>query len=78
MTHHHEHKPKLSHELIAGAVAYEAMKVHHHHQEQAGHHVSHAKTKEIMAGVGGALADRIIEPRVLDALDRSKAKHNGE
>ncbi|KAI6044917.1 hypothetical protein EDC04DRAFT_274870 [Pisolithus marmoratus] len=46
--HRAPHRAKLSHELIAGAAAYEAMKAYNDHIARAGHPPSHAKAKEIM------------------------------
>ncbi|KAI6151448.1 hypothetical protein EDD17DRAFT_1637176 [Pisolithus thermaeus] len=42
------HRAKLSHELIAAAAAYEAMKAYNDHVARAGHPPTHAKAKEIM------------------------------
>ncbi|KAI0028466.1 hypothetical protein K488DRAFT_58513 [Vararia minispora EC-137] len=68
------HKAELSHELIAGAAAYEAAKAWEKHQEENGKPDSHAKAKELMAGFAGAFVDRLVETKGLDYIDREKAK----
>ncbi|KAG9048284.1 hypothetical protein FS837_000347 [Tulasnella sp. UAMH 9824] len=72
------HKAELSHELIAGAAAYEAAKAWEKHQEDNGEKPSHAKAKEIFAGIGGAFIDRIVETKGLDYIDKEKAKRQAE
>ncbi|KIO25186.1 hypothetical protein M407DRAFT_8565 [Tulasnella calospora MUT 4182] len=72
------HKAELSHELIAGAAAYEASKAWEKHQEENGEKPSHAKAKEIFAGVAGAFIDRVVETKGLDYVDREKAKRQAE
>ncbi|KAF7729526.1 hypothetical protein EC973_004200 [Apophysomyces ossiformis] len=72
------HKAKLSHEVIAGAAAYEAFKAYNEHKEKQGEPVSHAKAKELLAGFAGAALDRLIETKGLDHLDKLKAKKKAE
>ncbi|WOO84400.1 uncharacterized protein LOC62_06G007921 [Vanrija pseudolonga] len=69
-----EHQAKLSHELISGAAAYEAAKAYEEHRARNGEPESHAKAKEILAGIAGAIVDREFETKGLDWLDREKAK----
>ncbi|CAO3636631.1 unnamed protein product [Cunninghamella echinulata] len=73
-----EHKGKLSHELIAGAAAYEAAKAYNEHCEKNGKPVEHAKGKQILAAFAGGLVDKLIETKGLDAIDKIKAKHEAE
>ncbi|KAG6865607.1 hypothetical protein C0991_001031 [Blastosporella zonata] len=42
------HKASLSHELIAGAAAYEAAKAYENHISEEGKPASHEKAKEIL------------------------------
>ncbi|KAI6106871.1 hypothetical protein EDD16DRAFT_1899137 [Pisolithus croceorrhizus] len=49
---------KLSHELIAGAAAYEAAKAYENHKARNGEPSSHAQAKELLAGFAGAFIDR--------------------
>ncbi|KAF8522588.1 hypothetical protein BU17DRAFT_44637 [Hysterangium stoloniferum] len=72
------HKASLSHELIAGAAAYEAAKAYENHREKNGQPDSHAKAKEIIAGFAGAFIDRVVETKGLDFIDSQKAKRHAE
>jgi len=82
-TAHHEvvnapHKAALSHQLIAGAAAFEAARAWEHHKAKTGEVSKHAHAKEIGAGLIGAFVDRIVETKGLDAVDRHKAKKEAE
>ena len=48
------HEAKFSHELVAGAASFEAMKVFENHQRQDGQAVSHGTAKELLAAFAGA------------------------
>ncbi|KAG0324874.1 hypothetical protein BGZ99_001340 [Dissophora globulifera] len=78
--HHEEvygqegHKSSWSHELIAGAAAFEAMKSVENRDPNAKHKLS----KEIFAGLAAAEADKLFESKGLDFLDREKAKHQAK
>ncbi|GJJ75784.1 hypothetical protein EMPS_08142 [Entomortierella parvispora] len=67
------HHSKWSHELVAGAAAFAAMKKH-----EASVGGKHSFTKEVFAGMAGAEADKLFETKGLDALDRQRAKHEAE
>jgi hypothetical protein len=69
-----QHKAALSHELIGGAAAFEAAKAYEEHRAANGHPDSHAKAKEIFAGLAGAFIDREVETKGLDFIDRERAK----
>jgi len=68
------HKATLSHELIAGAASYEAMKAYENHCAENGQPASHAEAKELLAGFSGAFVDRIAETKGLDFIDRERTK----
>ncbi|KAF9196748.1 hypothetical protein BGZ49_002705 [Haplosporangium sp. Z 27] len=74
--HHEEvygsegHKSHWSHELIAGAAAFEAMKAH----EKSNADGKHKLSKELFAGLAAAEADKLFETKGLDGIDREKAK----
>jgi len=70
------HKAELSHELLAGAAAYEASKAYERHCEENGKPASHAKAKELLAAFSGAFIDREVESKGLDYIDAEKAKHH--
>ncbi|KAF9201758.1 hypothetical protein BGZ49_008033 [Haplosporangium sp. Z 27] len=62
------HHSKWSHELVAGAAAFEAMK-----SVENGSNDKHKLSKEIFAGIAGAEADKLIETKGLDFLDSQEA-----
>ncbi|KAG0004428.1 hypothetical protein BGZ79_009291 [Entomortierella chlamydospora] len=68
------HHSKLSHEAIAGAASYEAMKEYQKNQE-SGHH---KLTKEAFAGLAGAEADKLFETKGLSHLDRERVRRQTE
>jgi len=72
------HEASLSHQLIAGAAAYEAAKAYQHHKEKEGEPSDHAKAKRVIAGFAGVIADRLIETKGLDYIDKVKAKKAAE
>ncbi|KAI7874594.1 hypothetical protein K492DRAFT_240757 [Lichtheimia hyalospora FSU 10163] len=72
------HEAKFSHELIAGAAAFEAAKAYNQHCEEKGEAPDHAMAKQIMAGAAGAFIDRLIETKGLDYIDHLKAKKHAE
>jgi hypothetical protein len=72
------HKATLSHELIAGAASFEAMKAYEKHCEENGQPESHAVAKELLAGFAGAFVDRMAETKGLDFIDRERAKHHAK
>ncbi|KAI1786539.1 hypothetical protein LXA43DRAFT_1033617 [Ganoderma leucocontextum] len=72
------HEAKLSHEVIAAAASYEAAKAYEDHVAKNGQPDSHAKAKEILAGLAGAFIDRIAETKGLDFVDAQKAKHQSK
>ncbi|KAH9909468.1 hypothetical protein F4778DRAFT_775385 [Xylariomycetidae sp. FL2044] len=88
------HESHLSHELIGGGAAFEAMKLFEDRQRKedivkgpitnlritttTGKTVNHAFAKELLAGIAGAEVDKLVETKGLDAIDREKAKHHAK
>ncbi|KAI1125881.1 hypothetical protein F5Y10DRAFT_246093 [Nemania abortiva] len=72
------HQSHLSHELIGGGAAFEAMKLFEDRQRKEGKTVNHAFAKELLAGIAGAEVDKLFETKGLDAIDREKAKRHAE
>jgi len=68
-----QHKAKLSHELIAAAASYEAMKSYENKRKAEGAH-DHTKGREIVAALAGAEVDKLVETRGLDWVDADRAK----
>ncbi|KAG2367350.1 hypothetical protein BDR07DRAFT_1272175 [Suillus spraguei] len=74
------HEAKLSHELLGGAVAFEAAKAYEDHCARNGQPQSHALAKELFAGFAGAAVDRLVETKGADAWSahqRQKAREHG-
>ncbi|CDR44329.1 RHTO0S09e02696g1_1 [Rhodotorula toruloides] len=69
-----KHKSELSHELIAAAAAYEAQKAYASHVAANGKPESHQKARELLAAFAAAEADKLIETKGLDFIDREEAK----
>ncbi|KAG2367857.1 cytochrome P450 [Suillus spraguei] len=69
------HTAKLSHELVAAAVSYEAAKAYEKHVQKNGKPANHAKAVELLAALTGGFVDRIAETKGMDAIDKAKAKH---
>jgi len=69
------HKGEITHELLAGAAAYEASKAYEKHCAAHGKPTDHAKAKELIAGASGAFIDRVVETKGLNFIDAQKAKH---
>ncbi|CAE6421392.1 unnamed protein product [Rhizoctonia solani] len=72
------HEASWTHELIAGAAAYEASEAYEKHVAENGQPEDHAKAKEILAGITGAIVDREFETRGLDFIDRERAKYHAQ
>ncbi|CEL62635.1 hypothetical protein RSOLAG1IB_04991 [Rhizoctonia solani AG-1 IB] len=68
------HEASWSHELIAGAAAFEAAKAYENHLAENGQPDSHATAKELIAGFVGVFLDREIETKGLDWYDRQHAE----
>ncbi|ORZ03645.1 hypothetical protein BCR43DRAFT_520755 [Syncephalastrum racemosum] len=73
-----DHKGKLSHELIAGAAAYEATKAYNKHCEKHGKPVDHAHGKQLIGGIAGGIVDKLAETKGLDKVEKHKAKKDAE
>ncbi|KAF8754995.1 hypothetical protein RHS01_05715 [Rhizoctonia solani] len=70
------HEASWSHELIAGAAAFEAAKAYENHAANNGR-ISLLISLE-SAGFVGAFVDREVETRGLDAIDRARAKRHAQ
>lgn len=73
-----KHEGKLSHELVGGAAAFEAMHLFENQQRKEGKTVKHGFAKEALAAFAGAEADKLIETKGLDYVDAEKAKHHAK
>ncbi|KZZ90068.1 hypothetical protein AAP_04018 [Ascosphaera apis ARSEF 7405] len=75
MEHHHA---KFSHNVIAGAASYQAMKAYSDHKAKHGTPDNHATAKNVIAGIVGAEVDRLAEGKGRDAWDRHRIKKQAE
>ncbi|CAO3639740.1 unnamed protein product [Cunninghamella blakesleeana] len=73
-----EHKSKLSHQAIAGAAAYQAVKAYNEHKEKNGEETDHAKAKQFLAAAAAAAVTRLVETKGLDAIDKHKAEKEAQ
>ena len=67
---HHE----ITHELLAGAAAFEAMRLYEHHREREGIPEHHELAKELLAGFVGAEIDKHFENERYGHLSRREAR----
>ncbi|KAG9252393.1 CipC protein [Emericellopsis atlantica] len=72
------HKGHLSHEVVAGGVAFEAMKKWEDHQRAEGKPVSHGFAKEALTSFTGAEMDKWAESKGMNHVDKEKAKHSAK
>ncbi|RKO86488.1 hypothetical protein BDK51DRAFT_33039 [Blyttiomyces helicus] len=73
-----KHHSSWTHEIIAGAAGFEAMKVYEKHVAANGKPASHALAKELLAGFAAAEADKLAETKGLDLVAKEKAKHDAK
>ncbi|RMJ21881.1 cipC-like antibiotic response protein [Aspergillus sp. HF37] len=76
--HGEAHEASLTHELLAGAASFEAMKLWEDYQRKQGKSVSHSFAKEAIAGIVGSQIDRLAETKGMDELEKHKAKRHAE
>ncbi|KAJ3324245.1 hypothetical protein HDV06_000284 [Boothiomyces sp. JEL0866] len=71
------HKAKFTHELVAGAAAFEAARKYEQYEAAQGKPQSHALAKEIFAGFLGAEVDKLVETKGMDWIDKKQAQEHG-
>jgi hypothetical protein len=65
---------EVTHELIAGAAGFEAMRMFEHHREREGIPEHHELAKELLAGFATAEVDKHFERDRYEHLDREQAQ----
>jgi hypothetical protein len=65
---------EITHELLAGAAGFEAMRLYEHHREREGITEHHELGKELLAGFAAAELDRHLERGYYDHVDREQAQ----
>ncbi|MFF4409157.1 DUF3759 domain-containing protein [Streptomyces sp. NPDC001262] len=68
------HRARLSHELMAAAAAYAAMKAYDLHVARNGKPADRAAAREVLAALAGAFVDRMVQTKGLDHIDRTRVK----
>jgi hypothetical protein len=66
---HHE----VTHDLLAGAAGFEAVRMYEHHREREGIAEHHALGKELLAGFAAAEVDKHFDSGRFGHLDRDQA-----
>ncbi len=67
---HHE----VTHDLLAGAGGFEAVRMYEHHREREGIAEHHALGKELLAGFAAAEVDKHFDSGRFGHLDRDQAR----
>jgi hypothetical protein len=65
---------EVTHEVIAGAAGFEAMRMYEHHREREGIVEHHELGKEMLAGFAAAEIDKHFDQGHYGHLDRHEAK----
>jgi hypothetical protein len=68
----------VTHELVAGAAGFEAMRMYEQHRQENGEPVHHAMAKELLAGFAAAEIDRHFEGELLGHLDHQRARQHAQ
>jgi hypothetical protein len=64
---------EITHELLAGAAGFEAMRMYENHREREGIPEHHELAKELLAGFATAEVEKHFENGYYDHLDREQA-----
>ncbi|CAG8623352.1 12970_t:CDS:2 [Ambispora leptoticha] len=70
-----KHESHVSHQLVAGAAAFEAFKLY---QKKRNPDEKHSNAKAALAALVAAEADKLIETKGLDFVDKQKAHHQAK
>jgi len=65
---------EVSHELLAGAAGFEAVRMYEHHREREGIVEHHELGKELLAGFAAAEVDKHFQEGRYGHLDRERAR----
>ena len=69
---------EVTHELLAGAAAFEAMRMYEHHREREGIPEHHELAKELLAGFAVAEGDKHFENDRYGHLDQEQARFQAQ
>ena len=70
------HHGEWSHELIAGAAGFEAMRLYEHHRQREGIAGHHQLGKELIAGFAAAEVDKLFERGGMSRHDHDRARRH--
>ncbi|KAI8370090.1 hypothetical protein EDC96DRAFT_503021 [Choanephora cucurbitarum] len=73
-----EHKAEWTHQLLAAAGGFAAMRALNNRKEESGEEVDHSTAKEILAAAAAGAVDNFIETKGMDWFDRHRAKKEAE
>lgn len=73
-----EKKAHLSHQLIAGAAAFEAVKAYRRHQEAKGEEVSHSFIKQSVAALAASQIVKFAEEHDWSSKDKEEATRQAQ
>ncbi|KAI6133515.1 CipC-like antibiotic stress responsive protein [Pisolithus thermaeus] len=76
--HGEVHSGNVTHDLLAGAVAYEAAKAYEDHLAANGRPDDHAQAKELIATLVAGAATHLVETKGRDAYDRFRVEHDAK
>jgi Protein of unknown function (DUF3759) len=71
---HHQ----VTHELLAGAAGFEAMRMYEHHREREGIPEHHELAKELLASFAAAEVDKHFDSGRFGHLDRHEARRQAQ
>ncbi|KIJ70533.1 hypothetical protein HYDPIDRAFT_35905 [Hydnomerulius pinastri MD-312] len=69
-----KHGSNITHDLLAGAVAYEVSQKYEEHCRENGKPVEHAQAKSLLAAFAASAATQLLETKGADAWDEHKHK----
>src|SRR6202167_3840504 len=69
---------EVTHELLAGAAGFEAMRMYEHHREREGIPEHHELAKELLAGFATAEVDKHFEEDRYGHLSRHEARQQAD
>jgi hypothetical protein len=69
---------EVTHELLAGAAGFEAMRMYEHHRENEGITEHHELGKELLAGFAAAELEKHLEKGYYDHLDREQLQYQAQ
>jgi hypothetical protein len=68
----------VTHEILAGAAGFEAMRMYEHHREREGIREHHELGKEMLAGFAAAEVDKHFQDDRYRHLDREQARFQAQ